>query len=204
MTPVGASEPVPTDVRIIAATNRDLIAEVQAGHFRSDLFYRLAVATLKLPPLREREGDLGLLVDHVLAQVNEESQGQPGFGDKVLSVGARNILLSHAWPGNVRELLNTLRQAAIWSADDKITEDDIRESLLPPITSGAEGILHRALGPDLDLRELVAQVARHYLERAMSEAHGNKTKAAALIGLPSYQTLTNWLERHGLQKKWSG
>ena len=199
VTPVGASKPVSIDVRITAATNRDLVAEVSAGRFRTDLFYRLAVATLKLPPLRDRKGDLSLLVDHLVEQVNEESQAEPGHKKKGLSPSARQLLLSRTWPGNVRELLNTLRQATIWSAGDTITEDDIRESLLPPITSGAEGVLHLTLGQGLDLRELIAQVARHYLERAMSEAHGNKTKAAALIGLPSYQTLTNWLSKYGAE-----
>jgi DNA-binding NtrC family response regulator len=196
---VGSSKPVPVDVRVLAATNRDLLAEVAAGRFRADLFYRLAVAVLRLPPLSERQGDLGLLVDALLAQVNRESAGEPGYREKRLSAAARNLLLRHPWPGNVRELLNTLRRAAIWTPGEVIDAEDVQEALLPTPREPDDGILHRPLGPELHLPQLLAQVARHYLERALAEAHGNKTKAAALVGLPSYQTLTNWLKRHGIE-----
>lgn len=118
---------------------------------------------------------------------------------KKLSAGARNLLLSHPWPGNVRELQNTLRRAALWSADETLTVDDVREALLPVAASDrAETVLNRPLGNHLDLRAVLADVARHYLERALEEAGGNKTEAARLVGLPSYQTLTNWMKRYGL------
>jgi transcriptional regulator with PAS, ATPase and Fis domain len=77
--PLGESKPVKVDVRIVAATNRTLTEEIASGRFREDLFYRLAVAVLKLPPLRERQGDLGMLIDHLLVQVNREAQTEPGF-----------------------------------------------------------------------------------------------------------------------------
>ncbi|MBI4603432.1 MAG: sigma-54-dependent Fis family transcriptional regulator, partial [Planctomycetes bacterium] len=109
--PVGSSRPQKIDVRVIAATNRSLPAEVAAGSFREDLFHRLAVAVLRLPALRERPEDLGLLIDHLLAQVNREDTEQPGYVDKKLSAGARNLLLSHPWPGNVRELQNIIERS---------------------------------------------------------------------------------------------
>ena len=112
---VGSSRPRKVDVRIIAATNRDLAEEVRKGRFREDLFYRLAVVVLKIPSLRQREGDIGLLVDALLRRVNEECAEEPGYIQKKISAGARNLLLNHPWPGNVRELQNTLRRAAIWS-----------------------------------------------------------------------------------------
>ena len=108
---LGSTSHRAVDVRIIAATNRSLSGEVTAGRFREDLFYRLAVADLKLPPLRDRTGDLGLLVDRLLAQVNEEHARQPGFEHKKISPDARNLLMVQPWPGNVRELLNTLHRA---------------------------------------------------------------------------------------------
>ena len=197
VTPVGSSEPVRVDGRIVAATNRPLAEEAALGRFRLDLFYRLAVVVLKVPPLRERPGDLGLLIDQLLDRVNAENRQEPGYVKKELSVSARNLLLAQPWPGNVRELLNTLRQATVWSPGDTIAEEDVRDSLLPRITP-RDDVLNRALGDGLDLREVLAGVARHYLERAVSEAHGNKTKAAELVGLPSYQTLTNWLRKYGL------
>ncbi len=198
--PVGSSRPVKVDVRLIAATNRSLLEEVAAGRFREDLFHRLAVAVLRLPALRERREDLSLLIDHLLEQVNREGIEQPGYVQKKLSAGARNLLLAHDWPGNVRELTNTLRRAAVWSARAMLTAEDIRDALLPAARApAADGIVGRPLGEGLDLSELLASVARHYLGRALDEAHGNKTKAAKLVGLPSYQTFTNWMNRYGVK-----
>ncbi len=196
---VGASNPVKVDVRVIAATNRTLTDEIAAGRFREDLFYRLAVAVLKLPPLRERSGDLGLLITHLLEQVNRESATDPSYQKKTLSAGARNLLLAHPWPGNVRELLNTLHRAAIWSDGTSISTADAREAILPTMRARTADVLGRPLGEGLDLQRVLTEVARHYLERAMAEAGGNKTKAAALVGLPSYQTLSNWLTRYGVK-----
>ncbi|MFM2416649.1 MAG: hypothetical protein RL385_1372 [Pseudomonadota bacterium] len=197
--PLGESKPVKVDVRIVAATNRTLTEEIASGRFREDLFYRLAVAVLRLPPLRERQGDVGMLIDHVLAHVNQEAHGEPGFKEKKLSPGARNLLLSHPWPGNVRELGNTLRRAAIWSDGASISSEDVREALLPVARVTRTEVLGRPLGGGFDLRGLLREVARHYLERAMDEAQGNKTKATELVGLPSYQTLTNWLKTYEVQ-----
>ncbi len=195
---VGATRPVKVDVRIIAATNRTLAEEIAEGRFREDLFYRLAVAGLHLPPLRERPGDLNLLLDRLLERVNEEHAEQPGFERKNLSVSARNILLTHSWPGNVRELVNTLHRLAIWTPGPEVVAEDVREALLPPIGAKAGRILDRPLDNAFSLPDLLAQVARHYLERALDATGGNKTRAARLVGLSSYQTLTNWLKRYGV------
>jgi transcriptional regulator with PAS, ATPase and Fis domain len=196
---VGAARLVKVDVRVIAATNRRLTEAIAKGRFREDLFYRVAVAMLQLPPLRERGGDLGLLIDHALSLVNHEECTDPSYQDKKLCAAARNLLLGHVWPGNVRELLNTLRRAAIWSDGPTISVDDARESLLSVTGSTQRNLLDRPLGDGFDLQDLLNNVAQSYLTRAMSEAKGNKTKAAELIGLPSYQTLTNWLAKYKVQ-----
>jgi transcriptional regulator with PAS, ATPase and Fis domain len=196
---LGANKPLVVDVRIVGATNRTLTEEIAAGRFREDLFYRLAVAVLKIPPLRERTGDLGPLVEHLLHHVNEEAASEPGFKEKKLSVGARNLLVAHPWPGNVRELLNTLRRAAIWSDGMVISSEDVREALLPAAIPARQDLLGRPLGGGFNLAELLKEVARHYLRRGMDEAQGNKTKAAELVGLPSYQTLTNWLAKYDVE-----
>jgi len=196
---VGATKPIAINVRIIAATNRSLTTEIREGRFREDLFYRLAAAVLQLPPLRDRQGDVSLLIDRLLGQVNDESADEPGYQKKVLSAGARNVLLSHPWPGNVRELLNTIRRAAIWSPGQSIRAEDIRDALLPAIGDPTRDVLNRPLGDGLKLPEILTMVARHYLGRAIEEANGNKTKAAELVGLPSYQTLTNWAKRYGVK-----
>ncbi len=197
---LGGTGPKRVDVRIVAATNRTLSDEVSAGRFRDDLFYRLAVAVLKIPPLRERSVDLGALIDHLLAQVNSEAAGEPGFKDKKLSAGARNHLLAHEWPGNVRELLNTLQRAAVWTDGELVSAEDVREAILPATSASIRNVLGRPLGGSLKLQELLKDVARDYLIRAMDEARDNKSKAAELLGLPSYQTLTNWLTRYGVKR----
>ena len=195
---VGSTTPLKVDVRIIAATNRTLAEEIAAGRFREDLFYRLAVAGLLLPPLRERTGDLGLLLDRLLKQINKDYAQEPGYEHKKFSPGARNILISHPWPGNVRELLNTIHRAALWTSEPTIRSDDVREALLPAIGRKESSILNRPLGDSFSLPDLLAAVARHYLTRALDETRGNKTQAARLLGLPSYQTLTNWLSKYGV------
>ena len=192
---LGTSEPISVDVRIVAATNRTLIEEVGEGRFREDLFYRLAVAYLKLPPLRERPGDLGLLIDHSLEQINRENEGQPGYQRKKISPNARNMLLNHDWPGNIRELQNTLRRAMVWTDSEILKEQDIEEAFLPTYDKGGEDILNRPLDGDFSLPDLIGEVARHYLQRAEEESK-TKTEAAERLGLPNRQTFNNWKEKH--------
>lgn len=198
--PVGSTQPEPINIRVLAATNRDLLSESVSGGFRQDLYYRLAVAVIRLPPLREREGDLSLLVDCLLEKVNLESREEPGFVDKKISPSAKKIILNHSWPGNVRELINTLRRMAIWSSGDVINEEDARESLLQPTAAASDGVLERRVASGINLPEIIGEVARHYLSEALRETSGNKTKAANLLGLSNYQTLTNWLKKYGLEQ----
>ena len=106
-------------------------------------------------------------------------------------------MLRHSWPGNVRELSNTLRRAAIWSDAEAITAEDLRDALLPAVRDPDRQVLDRPLGNGFSLPRLLAEVARHYLGRAMEDATDNKTRAAELVGLASYQTLTNWLSKYG-------
>ncbi len=132
-------------------------------------------------------------------QVNREAASEPGYKEKTVSAGARNLLMAHLWPGNVRELLNTLRRAAIWSDGAAMSSEDIREALLPAALPGRQEVLGRPLGGGFNLPDLLKEVARHYLGRALDEAQGSKTNAAELVGLPSYQTFTNWLAKYGVR-----
>ncbi len=195
---LGESKPRKVDVRIVAATNRNLIEEVGEGRFREDLFYRLVVAYLKLPPLRERTGDLGLLINHSLELINQENEAQPGYKHKKISIGARNLILNHHWPGNIRELQNTLRRAMVWTDEETLTRQDIEEALLPVFGKRDEDILNRPLDADFSLPDLIDEVAKHYLNRALQESK-TKKEAAELVGLPSYQTLTNWAKKYGVE-----
>lgn len=198
---LGTSTPIPIDVRIIAATNRSLLDEIVEGQFREDLFYRLAVAVLKLPPLREREGDLSLLTDKLLEIVNRENEHDPAYEHKNISASARNLILQHAWPGNVRELLNTLHRAAVWSIGPTITEEDMEEAILPQPKrkSNENKLLLSNLDERIDLQGIISDVATHYLKLAMKTTGSNKSKAAKLLGISNYQTLTNWLKKYGLE-----
>lgn len=197
--PVGSSDPRKIDVRVIAATNRTLIDEVSTGNFREDLFYRLAVAIIKLPPLRERAGDVSLLIDKLLEQINRSSS-ELGQKDKKISVSAKNFMLQHRWPGNVRELVNTIQRAVIWSDDDSVGLEVMREAILvPPRTENASSVMDRPIDGGVQLEALMSSVARHYLKKALDHTKGNKTRAAELLGLGSYQTLTNWIEKYGVE-----
>ncbi len=198
--PVGESKPRKVDVRVIAATNRSLTEEVAADRFREDLFFRLAVAVVKLPPLRSRKGDLGMLIDSLLDRVNLMASLENAGGHKKLSVGARKLMLGHPWPGNIRELFNTLLRATVWTDGDFITEDMMRAAIMEPTTTATRGssILERELGGGFSLDKVIGGVARHYLERAMAQTRGNKSEAARLLGIGSYQTLSNWLQKYGV------
>ena len=199
ITRIGGTQAIKIDVRIISATNRNLIEEVAAERFRSDLYYRLAVAILKLPPIRERSGDISLLIDRLIEQINKESETEPGYKHKKLSASAKNLLISYPWPGNVREILNTLRRAAIWADSTVIDDEDIREALLPlPVKK--DEILHLPLGEGFNIQEVIATTAQHYIKRALEDARGNKTRAAKLVGLPNYQTFTNWMKKYGVEE----
>lgn len=195
---VGETKTRQVDVRIIAATNKNLISEVSNGGFREDLFYRLAIATMRLPPLREREGDLSLLADSLLKQVNDDAKNEPGYIAKRFSPAAKNLILRHTWPGNVRELLNTLRRVTLFSATERISEESMLESILPIAQDHilADSILGRDLSKGVDLKRVIDVVTKHYLKGAMKEAGQNKTKAAKILGLNNYQTLDNMLKKY--------
>jgi DNA-binding NtrC family response regulator len=198
VTPLGESRPVKVDVRIVAATHRDLAADVAAGRFREDLFHRLAVGILHLPPLREREGDLALLIERFMAGINADARGQPEAQEKKLSSEARNILLSYAWPGNVRELYHTLLRATIWSAGAVVSGEEARAALVQvrPVQTAAPAM---TLGQGVDLQGFLDDIARQHIERALQCSGGRKTQAAKLLGFPSYQTLGNWMRRLGVE-----
>jgi DNA-binding NtrC family response regulator len=191
--PVGASVPIPVDVRIIAATHRNLVHDVRDGRFREDLFYRLAIAVLRLPALREREGDLSLLVDHVLKEINKDNMAA-GLGERSLTPAAKGRLVRHKWPGNVRELANTLRRAAVWSSTSVLDASDIEDALLP-MEGGDEvdAIRDRPIGAGFSLDGLVNEVQQHYIAKALELTQGRKVEAARLLGLKSHQVLNNRL-----------
>lgn len=198
VTPLGASKPVKVNVRVLAATHRDLAADVASGKFREDLFHRLAVGILRLPPLRDREGDVEVLIDHFVDQINADSRGRPESQEKEVSSDARKVLLSYAWPGNIRELYHTLMRAAIWSRGAIISADDAQAALLQ-IQRQGDTVLGRPLTQGFDLQGLLDWVAREYVARALKQSGDRKTVAAKLLGFSNYQTFGNWMKRLGVK-----
>ena len=199
VTPVGESRPIKVDVRIVAATHRDLMMDVAEGRFREDLFHRLAVGILSLPPLRERSGDIDLLTDAFLEEFNADTRGRPEGLEKSISHEGRALLKQHPWPGNVRELYHTLLRASIWSVQTTITPEDIRAALLTA-NNHREQVLGHVLGNGFDLQALLDEVARHYMQRALVQASHKKKHAAELLGFSNYQTLGNWMAKLGMQQ----
>ena len=201
ITKIGSDRAEPVNVRIIAATNRNLIEDVASGRFREDLFHRIAVGVLHLPPLRERRGDINPIIDYILETINKRFENTAGWKHKKLSAGARNLIHQHQWHGNIRELYNTLSRAAILIDGETIETDNIREALFPLSSLKQEhgNILNRPLDNGFSLPDVLSEVARHYLKRAIDESRGNKTLSAKLLGLPNYQTLSNWLKKYMIE-----
>lgn len=182
---VGASEWTPIDVRIVAATHRDLRARVAEGSFRMDLYYRVAVVEGVVPPLRERRDDLELLCEHFL-----HSQGR-SLAD--LPPNTLAMLRNHDWPGNVRELRNTITRLLLFP--DTAGFDDVRPA---PTAATSQGYAHVAHLPLREAREIVVErFEQHYLAARLQEAGGNVSRAAEAIGV-SRQFLHRLLERHGI------
>jgi two-component system response regulator HydG len=184
--PVGATEAIPVDVRIVAATNRDLDEEIRRGGFRSDLFYRLNVITLHLPPLRERPDDVPLLAEYFLQRFNESR----GRGVR-LTAPTLEVMQGYDWPGNVRELENALERAAVMTQGDEI----LPGALPPRITERAPQPLVQASLPPNPTLEIIERAYIHWVLQAEG---GNKTRAAEVLGIdPS--TLYRKLLRYGME-----
>ncbi len=184
--PVGATEPIPVDVRIVAATNRDLEDEIRRGTFRSDLYYRLNVITLHLPPLRDRLDDLPILTEHFLRSFAASRGREP----LQLAAAAVEALQAYDWPGNVRELENALERAAVLTPRGEIGLDALPDRISAP---RAAPIVSDRLPPNPPL-EIIERAYIHWVLQAES---GNKTRAAEILGIdPS--TLYRKLIRYGM------
>ncbi|MFQ6046954.1 MAG: sigma-54-dependent transcriptional regulator [Gemmatimonadales bacterium] len=185
--PVGGTEPVPVDVRVIAATNRDLDEEMRRGSFRQDLYYRLNVISLHLPPLRERREEIPILAEAFLARIAEE-RGEPV---KRLDEDGLDAICAYDWPGNVRELENALEHAVVLSKGDAVTRQALPERVTSP---KAMPLVSEAVpkNPPLDV------VEQAYILWVLQAEGGNKTRAAEVLGIdPStlYRKLARYAGR---------
>jgi nitrogen regulation protein NR(I) len=204
---LGGRSPIPVDVRVLAATNRDLEAALAEGRFREDLYYRLKVVTLRLPPLRERAGDVPMLADHFLKRFAREMNiDSPGITDE-----AMKIMCTYSWPGNVRELANTMHKALIFSRGAPINAEEIAQAIKGE-TAAREGNhesedeairqwVRRALtleGGEKMFGDVIDRFASLLITEALNVTGGNRSQAAKLLGL-SRPTLLAKIEKYGIK-----
>jgi two-component system, NtrC family, response regulator AtoC len=185
---VGGNDLVTTDVRVISATNRDLPARIVEGRFREDLFYRLNVVTIELPPLRARREDIPLLAEHLLQRLARKYN----WPQLALSPEALQYLCAQSWPGNVREMQNVLARAAILSRGRMIMAEDLRPgSLLPPSTTNPS--------PEtgMSLKDILAETERRVILHALEQTGWNRTKTANVLGI-SRRQLFDKIQQYGL------
>jgi len=190
---IGGKDPVRIDVRVIATTNRDLLSLVREGEFREDLFYRLNVVRLTIPPLRERLGDIPLLVDFFCRRHGRE------FGREGLrcSPEAMDKLARHPWPGNVRELENALQRALALSSGPILGAEDIH---LAGSGSAQPGPSEACPQGSLPLGTTMRDMERQLIQRTLDGTGGNRTRTARMLGI-SLRTLRNKLNEFGLQDR---
>ncbi len=185
--PVGSNQPRKIDIRLVGATNKDLAKEVEAGRFRQDLYYRINVVPIHLPPLRNRKEDLPLLVDHFVARFNRVN----GRNIRGVAPDAFRLLEAYGWPGNVRELENCLEQAVVLCRGDEITPE-----LLPLSIRGSQGpreVIEFSVGTDLRSMEKEA------IRQTLAYFDGNKTQAAKALGIGT-RTLYRKLDEYALEE----
>ncbi len=203
---LGGGQTIPVDVRIIAATNRDLEAAIAEERFRSDLFYRLSVVPILLPPLRERRDDVPLLCAYLMERLTRDL----GVRNPGIDAAACDLLAAYDWPGNVRELANTIEQLLIFSRGQRIGAEEVGEVLAPAdggvghsfdeAEQAIRSWVRRSVAyerPDL-LSTVVDQATRQTLVEVLELTGGNRTRAARLLGI-SRPTLLNKMDKLGLR-----
>jgi DNA-binding NtrC family response regulator len=192
---VGGTKTIPIDVRVIAATNKDLEGEMRKGSFREDLYWRLAVLSVHLPPLRERKSDISLLCEHLIEKYNEEI-GKEARG---VSEQALEHLMNYSWPGNIRELESVIYEAMVLSERPLIEEHDL-PLRIRGTSSEKEDIFFEAGKPlSKAIQAVTEKVEKRLIEKALEESGGNRTKAAQKLGI-SRKTLFNKMLHYNIQR----
>jgi two-component system response regulator AtoC len=187
--PVGDNMPRAVDVRVVAATSRDLETEVRAGRFRADLFYRVNVVRIPLPPLRERREDIPDLVRHFIGVFNKRL----GLAIAGVTPAAMRLLMDHAWPGNVRELENVIERAMVLTDDPQIDAEHLPQTVRLP--GNAAALADDDL--DLSVKRRTEVLERTLIQRALRQTGGNRTRAARLLEL-SHRALLYKIKEYGL------
>lgn len=196
---VGDDKVINVDVRVIGATHRELMQMVVQGKFREDLFYRLAVGVIKLPPLRERTDDIFPLVDSLTSEINEASKRNPNFKSKKISDSAKKFISEQSWPGNIRELWNTLNRTFISVESITVNADDVKKAMLyrEHIESDNDVIL--SLGQRVDVDKIIDKYKKKYVEAALKASGNSYVKASEMLGFTNHQRLKDWMKKLGVE-----
>jgi DNA-binding NtrC family response regulator len=189
ITRIGGTSPIPVNTRVIAATNRNLETAVESGRFRDDLYWRINVVSISIPPLRERRQDLPLLIDHMFDRFQHEAQS----GVKSISPEARRLLLGYAWPGNVRELENTLCRAIILCDDDTITIRDLPTRIRGEAAENADDEAEDLKLADA-VNEAVIRVEKRMIVSRLARYQNNRTATANSLGITRKTLFTKMRE----------
>ena len=200
VTRVGENTARPINIRIIAATHKDLQSEVINNNFREDLFYRLAIAVLKVPPVRERGKDVSLLIDTLFEDISDNMSHVKGE-KKRLSKKAKQLLLNHHWPGNVRELENTLKRMILWSDGVLISEEDCMAQLFSTTSKRSDKSLDVQIDVSngINLQERIDAYVKAHIADALKHAKNNKSEAARLLGYKSSAAFEYQLNKHNFK-----
>ena len=190
---VGGKDYIPVDVRIISATNKDLLEEVKAGNFREDLYYRLNVIDLKLPPLRERREDIPEIVEHFLAELGKET----GI-DRKIDPAALQRLVRYNWPGNIRELRNEIKRFLALS-DGDVRVQDLSETILSDEVEEFPFHDFERQISQLTLREATERLEKEMIRNALIQSKGNKSLVAKMLQVPK-TSLYNKINKYGFDK----
>jgi two-component system response regulator HydG len=185
---IGSNDPIKVNVRVLSATNQDLEAAVGAGKFRQDLYYRLKVITVRLPPLRERREDIPLLCNHFIREFNQHYKKQV----TAVAEPVRKLMAAYDWPGNVRELRNAIESMVVQDRDGILGADDLQESdslnrvQLPDAGAG---------GPSKLVGRPLVEVERYFIQQALERTGGNREEAARMLGIGErtlYRVIQDW------------
>jgi transcriptional regulator with PAS, ATPase and Fis domain len=200
ITRVGGSKEILVDVRIIAATHRNLLEMIESTDFREDLFYRLAIGVIDIPPLRERQEDIPILIEELTREINNTSVTQIGYKSKNVSIKGIEFILNQPWPGNIRELWNTLNRAFLWAQDKTITDKELRDAMIDRRQINELNDIMLSYNDKVDIVQLTDKYQKKYVEAALKASGNVKKHATQMLGIKDHQTLSNWMKRLMVEK----
>lgn len=199
ITPVGSNASKKVNVRIIAATHRNLSKMVSQGSFREDLFYRLAVGIVELPALRDRTADIPDLLLQITQNLNKQFGSDRSYESKIISEDGIKFIQSQPWRGNIRELIATLQRTFLWAEHDVVGATDIASAMINRMEGSDECEVNLSFNDKVDIVQLTEKYQKKYVLAALKASGNVKKRATEILGLKDHQTLSNWMKRLGIE-----